>query len=92
MVSLLHYLLPTIPPTPTPPIRRSFERAGIISFFLPFQICYGTQWNVVRQGCTSCIKINFIDGHVLFSGIHSSFDLLKLTKIFHGFVNISNGI
>ena len=55
-------------------------------------ICYGTQKNVVRQGCTSCIKINFIDGHVLFSGIHSSFDLLKLTKFCHGFVNISNGI
>ena len=44
------------------------------------QISYGTQWNVVRQGCTSCIKINFVDGQVLFLGIHSSFDLLKLTK------------
>ena len=56
------------------------------------QISYGTQWNVVRQGCTSCIKINFNDGQVLFLGIHSSFDSLKLTKFCHGFVNISNGI
>ena len=56
------------------------------------QISYGTQWNVVRQGCMSCIKINFNDGQVLFLGIHSSFDLLKLTKFCHGFVNISNGI
>ena len=55
-------------------------------------ICYGTQKNVVRQGCTSCIKINFIYEQVLFSGIHASFDLLKLTKFCHGFVNISNGI
>ena len=43
-------------------------------------ICYGTQKNVVRQGCTSCIKINFIDGEVLFLRIQSSFDLLKLTN------------
>ena len=49
----------------------------------------------MRQGCTSCIKINFINGEVLYLGIRSSttsFDLLKLTKRFHGFVNISNGI
>ena len=56
------------------------------------QISYGTQWNVVRQGCTSCIKINFTDGQVLFLGIHSSFDLLKLTRYYQGFVNISNGV
>ena len=53
---------------------------------------YGTQRNVVRQGCTSCIKINFTDGQVLFLGIHSTFDLLKLAKYCHGFVNISNGV
>ena len=38
------------------------------------QISYGTQWNVVRQSCTSRIKINFIDGEVLFLGVHSSLD------------------
>ena len=43
-------------------------------------------------GCTSCIKINFTDGEVLFLGIHYGFDLLKLTKFCHGFQNILNGI
>ena len=56
------------------------------------QISYGTQWNVVRQGCASCIKINFTDGQVLFLGIYSSFHFLKLTKFCPGFVNISNGV
>ena len=46
----------------------------------------------MRQGCTSCIKINFLDGQVLFLGIHSTFDLLKLAKYCHGFVIISNGV
>ena len=55
------------------------------------QISFGTQWNVVRKGCTSCVEINFIDEEVLFLGIHSSFHLLKLTKFCHGLVNISNG-
>ena len=55
-------------------------------------ISSGTQRNVVRQGCTSCIKINFLDGQVLFLGIHSTFDLLKSTKFCHGFENISNEI
>ena len=64
---------------------------NLFEFFEPLQISYGTQWNVVRQGCTSCIKINFNVGQVLFLGIHSSFDSLKLTKFCHGFVNISNG-
>ena len=56
------------------------------------QIRCGTRRNVVRQGCTSCIKINFVDRQVLFLEIHSSFDLLKLTKFCHGFVNISKGM
>ena len=34
----------------------------------------------------------YIDGEVLFLGIHSSFDSLKFTKFCHGFVNISNKI
>ena len=73
----------------------SFSCPGLLTyfeFFEPLQISYGTQWNVVRQGCTSCIKINFNDGQVLFLGIHSSFDSLKFTKFCHGFVNISNKI
>ena len=61
-------------------------------FSEPLHFRYGTQRNVVRQGCTSCIKINFINGEVLYLGIRYTFDLLKLTKRFHGFVNISNGI
>ena len=56
------------------------------------QISFGTQWNVVTIGCTSCIKINFTDGAVLFLGIYYNFDLLKLTKFCHGFQNILNGI
>ena len=46
----------------------------------------------MRQGCTSRIKINFINGEVLFLEIHSSFDILQLTKFSHAFVNISNGM
>ena len=65
---------------------------NLYEFSEPLHIRYGTQRNVVRQGCTSCIKINFLDGQVLFLRIYSCFDLLKLTKENHGFVNISNGI
>ena len=35
-------------------------------FSEPLHFRYGTQRNVVRQGCTSCIKINFINGGVIF--------------------------
>ena len=57
-----------------------------------FPIRYGTEWDVVSIGCTSCIKINFTDGEVLFLGIHYGFDLLELTKFCHGFQNILSGI
>ena len=65
---------------------------NLYEFSEPLHIRYGTQRNVVRQGCTSCIKINFINGEVLYLGIHCSFDLLKSTKFCHGFENISNEI
>ena len=65
---------------------------NLYEFSEPLHIRYGTQRNVVRQGCTSCIKINFLDGKVLFLIIHSSFDLRKFAKKNHGFVNFSNGI
>ena len=65
---------------------------NLYEFSWPLQLRYGTQRNVVRQGCTSCIKINFINGEVLYLGIRYTFDLLKLTKRNHGFLNFSNGI
>ena len=57
-----------------------------------FPIRYGTEWDVVSIGCTSCIKINFADGVVLFLAVHYGailiywfiFDFEKM-KFCHGF-------
>ena len=34
------------------------------------EIDFGTQCDVASIGCTGCIKINFIDGVVLFLAVH----------------------
>ena len=59
------------------------------------EIDFGTQWDVASIGCTGCIKINFIDGVVLFLAVHCGavLDLLKKRmKFCYGFENIWSGI
>ena len=45
----------------------------------------------MNRGCTSCIRINFTDGEMIFLGIHYDFYLLKLIKFGQGFQKILDG-